>query len=225
MQHPAPLPEDRRDRSRPCAGRCAPPSHHRRRRAVREARRLHQSRNVRVPGRCLRSPGRPALRVHRGERAASGRAHGHRGGDRRRSRARPDPAGSGRDIERAGVGRAGDRPTAWLRHPDAGEHGNDRAGWFGAAGRRHVDGLRGAERTGRADGWVRVCGLSHQQRVRLVARQGHRPGAGLRGRGGAVLARPQRVPAGRRRHQHPVPPQRPGACRLRRRKRPHPLGR
>ena len=39
-----------------------------------------------------------------------------------------------------------DRPTAWLRDPDAGEHGNRRAGWLGAAGRRHLDGLRGAER-------------------------------------------------------------------------------
>ena len=40
-----------------------------------------------------------------------------------------------------------------------------------------ADGLRGAERTGRADGWVRLCGLPHQRRVRLVARQGHRPRA------------------------------------------------
>ena len=184
-----------------------------------------QSRHVRVPGGCLRSPGRTALCLHRGERETAGRAHGHRGGDRRRSRASPDPAGSGRDIERPGAGRARHRPTARLRDPDAREHGNHRAGRLGAAGRRHRDGLRGPERTGRADGWVRVCGLPHQRRVRLIARQGHRPRAGLRGGRGAGLAGPQRVPAGRRRHQHPVPPQHPGACRLRRRTRPYPLGR
>ena len=38
-----------------------------------------------------------------------------------------------------------------------------------------LDGLRGAERAGRADGWVRLCRLPHQRRVRLAARQGHRP--------------------------------------------------
>ena len=48
---------------------------------------------------------------------------------------------------------------------------------------------------------------------------------GLRGGRGALLAGPQRVPAGRCGHQHRVPSQHPGARRLRRRQRPHSLGR
>ena len=131
----------------------------------------------------------------------------------------------GATLKDLGLDGPGDRPTAWLRDPDAREHGNHRAGRLGAARRRHVDRLRGPERAGRADGRVRLCGLPYQRRVRLIARQGHRPGAGLRGGRGAVLARPQRIPAGGRRHQHRVPPQHPGACRLRRRQRPYPLGR
>ena len=98
VQHPAPPPEDRRDRARPWPGRWAARRHHRGRGAARQARRLHQSRHVRVPGGRLRPPGRATVRLHRGQRPAAGRAHGHRGGDRRRSRADPDPAGAGRDA-------------------------------------------------------------------------------------------------------------------------------
>ena len=62
---------------------------HRRGRAVCEKRRLQQSRNIRISGRCLRPARRPAVRVHRGQCSAPGRTHGDRSSDRRRSGARP----------------------------------------------------------------------------------------------------------------------------------------
>ena len=81
----------------------------------------------------------------------------------------------GATLKDLGLDGPGDRPTARLRHPGAREHGNHRAGRLGAARRRHADRLRGPERPGRAHGRVRICGLPHQRRVRLIARQGHRP--------------------------------------------------
>src|SRR6185436_1605438 len=108
----------------------------------------------------------PALRLHRGEREATSGAYGHRGGDRRRSRAGPDPAGPRRDLEGPGAGRGRDRTTARLRDPGAGEHGNHRAGWLSEAGWWDTDRLRSAEWTGRPDGRVRLRGLSHRRRIR-----------------------------------------------------------
>ena len=209
----------------PCAGRWASPSHHRRRGAVRETRRLHQSRHVRVPGRCLRSPGSTALRVHRGEREAAGRAHGHRGGDRRRSRAGPDPAGAGRDIEGPGAGRPGiARPRGYaiqtrVNMETIGPDGSVRPGG-GTLTVYEAPNGPGVRTDGFGYAGYRTSGAFDSLLAKVIVH-----GAGLRGRGGAILARAQRVPAGGRRHQHPVPPQHPRASRLRRRKRPHPLGR
>ena len=76
-----------------------------------------QSRHVRVSGRCLRSRRRAAVRVHRGQCAAAGRAHGDRGGDRRRSGADPDPAGPGRDACRTGARSSRSRRAAMRSRP------------------------------------------------------------------------------------------------------------
>ena len=81
----------------------------RRRGASGRGRALRQSGHDRVPRRSGRAARRARLRVHRGERAPAGRAHGDRGGDRNRPRPRPARAGRGTHARRA-------RARSGLRH-------------------------------------------------------------------------------------------------------------
>ena len=86
-------------------------------------------------------PARPPVRLHRGQCAPAGGAHGHRGGDRPRPGA---PAAADRRRRDAGGARARPRPTC--RRPrghggaGAGEPGDHGGRRLGAAGRRRAVG-------------------------------------------------------------------------------------
>ena len=95
----APPPEGRRDRAGAEPRRGHPPGDVPRRDRVREVDRLRQRRHRRVPARHRGGAQGPA-RLHRDEPAHPGRAHGHRGGHRRRPRAVADAHRRGRDPRR-----------------------------------------------------------------------------------------------------------------------------
>ena len=78
--------------------------------------------------------GATALRLHRGQPAPAGRAHGHRGGDRPRPRAQRSSqlaAGATPGRPRPGPGRRAG--AARHRHPGAGQHGDHDRRRHGAA--------------------------------------------------------------------------------------------
>ena len=92
MQHPAPQSEDRRDRAEPGTRARAARSADRRPRC---GWRRKCATTTSAPSSSWSTPMRPRrrrgrLRVHRGESAPAGRAHGHRRGDRHRSRQAAD---------------------------------------------------------------------------------------------------------------------------------------
>ena len=149
---------------------------------------------------------RRALRLHRGQSAPAGRAHGHRGGDGRRPGAGAAAARRRRDAGRTGLPRrrAG---AARLCHPGARQHGDHDGGRLGQAGRRHAHRVRAAVRARRARRYLRLCRLPHQSQLRLAARQGDRAR-----RAGDFADGARAGPSGRSassgsraRHQHRLP--------------------
>ena len=171
----------------------------RRRRAVRDRDRLPQRRHRGVPPR----PGRQ-LRLHRDEPAHPGRAHGHRGGHRRRPRPGADADRVRRDARRtSGCPRTAiilrgaalqcrittEDPANGFR-PDTGRITTYRSpGGAGRPARRRHD----------------VHRRRGQRALRLDARQAHLPRPRLRDGGRAGAPGGRGVPDPRRRHQHPVP--------------------
>ena len=144
----------------PGARRRGPRRTRRRRRAHGPRRRLPQPRHVRVPRRDRRRR-RRAVRVHRGQRPAAGRAHRHRGGHRRRPRPAPARAGPGRDAGRPRL-TPGDRAgAARRRHPGAGQPGDDAARRVDAAVGRRAHRVRAAGRAGPPHRHVRLRRLRH----------------------------------------------------------------
>ena len=93
---------------------------------------LPQPRHVRVPGRCRRRRDE-RVRLHRGQPAPAGRAHRHRGGDRRRPGAGAAAARRRRDAGRAGLAPGRRAGAARHRHPGAGQPGDDGRRRRGAA--------------------------------------------------------------------------------------------
>ena len=93
----------------------------------------------------------------------------------------------GATLKELGLDREARCRAARLRDPGARQHGDDCAGRHGAARRRHADGLRGAERAGRAHRRLRLRRLPHLERLRFAAGEGDRPFAvaGFRRRRGA----------------------------------------
>ena len=172
--------------------------------------RLPQRRHRGVPAR----PGRQ-LRLHRDEPAHPGRAHGDRGGHRRRPGAVPDADRLGRDARRP---RASPRTTVRLRgaalqcrittedpandfRPDTGVITTYRSpGGAGRPPRRRHD-------------LHRRRGL---RALRLDAGQADLPRPHLRQGGREGPPRGRRVPHPRRLHEHPVPPGGAGRPGLRR---------
>ena len=204
---PAASPEGHRDRPGPRPRPRPARAHLRRRRRVRRVDRLRQRRHGRVP----RRRGR-VLRLHRDEPPDPGRAHGHRGGHRRRPRrladadrlrrdprrprARPRPASAPGVSPSSAGSRPRTPPTASA--PTPGHHRLPQRRWQRhPARRRH--GLR--RRPG-------------QPALRLDARQDDRPGTDLRHRAVAPgPAGPRGVPDPRGLDEHPLPrgrPRRPG---------------
>ena len=150
-------------------------------------------------------------RVHRDEPAHPGRAHGHRGGHRRRP----------------GAGPAADRRRGVAGRPRA-EPGHRAAARGGAAVPDHHRGpgqrlpprhrpdhrLPLARRRRRPAGRRLLDGRRGGRALRLDAGQAHLPRPGLRRRRGPGPAGGGRVPDPRRGHQHPVPAGRAGRPRL-----------
>src|SRR5438132_1228372 len=106
--------------------------------------------------------------------AAPGRAYRHRGGARPRSRA---VAARGRCRRHAGFARSGAGlypKTARLCDAAPRQHGGDGRDRRDPADRRDADDVRPAVRPRRSRRYVRLFRVSHQHRLRLAARQGHR---------------------------------------------------
>ena len=144
VQPPAPPPEAGRDRARALALARAARARARRRGPARARRALHGPGHGGVPRRrrCAR-----VVLLHRGERAAPGRAHRHRGGDGHRPRRAPARPRGGALARRARP-RAGERArAARLCDPAAREH-------------------REAAREGRP----RAARIGHAHRVRAARR-------------------------------------------------------
>ena len=203
---PAAPPEGRRDRARAAPRPRSPGPHVRGRGEVRAAHRLPERRHRRVPA----GPGRQ-LRLHRDEPAHPGRAHGDRGGHRRRPRAVADADRVRRDAR-------GPRP----------EPGHDRAARCGTPVPDHHRGpgqqLPAGHRSHHDLPLPRRCrdparrrydvhGRGDQPPLRLDAGQADLSRPHLREGGRAGAPRARGVPDPRRVHEHRVPPgpaRRPG---------------
>ncbi len=182
----------------------------RRRRPLRARDRLPQRRHRRVPARPRRQ-----LRVHRDEPAHPGRAHGHRGGHRRRPRAVAAADRLRRDPRRPRA-HPGHHPAA-RRGPAVPDHHRGPGQRLPPRHRRHHDlplPRRRRRPPGRRHHLHRRRGVGA---LRLDAGQAHLPRPHLRPRGREGAARDRRVPDPRRHHQHRLPPGRAGRPRLRRR--------
>ena len=108
---------------------------------------------------------RRAVRVHRGQRPAAGRAHRDRGGHRRRSRPAAARARPGQDAGRPRL-HAGDRAgAAWRGHPGPREPGDDATRRVDAAVGRRAHRVRAAGRAGPAHRHVRLRRLRHDTRT------------------------------------------------------------
>ena len=131
---------------------------------TRASRELRQSRHLRVPGRRRRRRATPRVRLHRGQSAPAGRAHGHRGGARDRSRAgrssrsraaRRSPSSvSRRPMCRRRAALPCSCASTWRRWTPTGATHADR---------RHAHRVRPAVRSGRARRHVRLRRLPHQR--------------------------------------------------------------
>ena len=225
MQRPAAVPEGPRGGARARARRRAPGADPRGRVALRAQRRLPQPGDLRVSRRRLGARGRPALRLHRNQRPPSGRAHSHRGGDRRRPRPGSDPARRGRIDRRAWARRSESREATRNRNPGTSEHGGHRRGRSSPSFLWHPHRLRSTQWSRRSHRWLRLRRVPGERRLRLAPRQGDRPLAGLLRRDCPHLARTERVPARGDGDQHSFPPEHPRPRGLRRRTSAHPLGR
>ena len=173
LQHPAPPPEAGRDRARRrrsttrCAPRSPTPPC-----AWPRAAGYRSLGHVRVPRRDRRRR-RRAVRVHRGQPAAAGRAHRHRGGHRRRPRAAAAASSPGRDAGRPRL-HPGDRcrrRAAWRSRRGStwrrcGPDGGDAARRAACSPRSSCRRARAARRH------VRLRRLPHQPALRLAAGQG-----------------------------------------------------
>ena len=207
-------PEGHRDRPGPPSRPRPPRPDLRRRGALRRGDRLRQRRHRGVPARPERH-----LRLHRDEPPHPGRAHGHRGGHRRRP-----GAVAAADRRRRDAGRPGS--VAGLRHPPRGgdavpdHHRGPRQRVPARHGQDHdVPIARRSRRPSRRRHDVhRGRGVGS---LRLDAGQADLPRAQLRHGRREGQAGARRVPDPGRLHQHPVPPGGARRPRLRGRRRHH----
>ena len=108
--------------------------------------------------------------------------------------------------------------AAWLRDPDAHQHGVDERGRHGEALGRDADRVRSAVGARRARRLVRLRGLHDQPELRLAAGQTYSAlaGAGFRRGGHARGSRTERVPDRGRRNQSRISSEPAAASRFRR---------
>ena len=228
MQHPAPQSEDRRDRAEPGTRARDARSADRRRGADGEGSALRQSRHLRVSRqrRCVRER-RGRLRVHRGQSAPAGRAHGHRRSHGHRSRQAADSTRVGQLARGTADAAGGHSQAARIRDAGANQHGIDARRRQREAGGRHDHRVRVAVGTARADRYVRLCRIHDQPELRFAARQAHCSFAlgGFRRRGDEDLSRAVRIQNRGRADQHRVSAEPAAASGVHRESRVHALRR
>ena len=229
MQHPAPQSEDRGDCAEPGARARDARSADGGGGADGEGSALRQPRHVRVPRqrRYVGEDRRGGLRVHRGQPAPPGRAHGYRRSDGHRSRRAANSAG-GWPLARGSKDAAGGHSeAARVRDAGANQHGIDARGRQRETGGRDYHRVRGAVGTARADRFVRLRGIHDEPQLRFAARQADCALAlgGLRGRGDQDVSRAVRIQNRGRADQYRIPAEPAAASRVHRESGVHALRR
>ncbi len=162
---------------------------------------LPQPRHLRVPGRRARGQATTPVRLHRGQPAPAGRAHGHRGGDRRRPGARRSCASRpGPSLAELGLAPARRPGAARLRRAGArqhGDHGRRRRRHDRPAARSPPSSRRPAGRARRYAAATRATARTRSFDSLLAKVIVPRAVGRLRRRRGQGLPRAVRVPASR----------------------------
>ena len=203
---PAPPPEARRDRARARAcGAAARPADRRRRCAWRDAARYRSLGTFEFLVDAQHAA--TALRLHRGQSAPAGRAHGHRGGDRRRPGAAQLASPAAPRWPSSALRASAVPAPRGIRAAGARQHGDDDGRRHARPGGGTLTAFEPPSGPRRARRHVRLRRLSHQPaydsllaKVIVHARRRGFADVLRTGAPGAV-----RVPHRGRRHQHRVP--------------------